>query len=52
MLEIGEEVFAAGSYLDGGAVEVGESLTIDVLRWLLIIVLLIAFVVGIINNGG
>ena len=49
---IGEEIFAAGTYLDGGGVQVGETMTIDVLRWLLIIALLVAFVAGIINNGG
>jgi len=49
---IGEEIFAAGTYLDGGSVQVGETMTVDVLRWLLIIALLVAFVAGIINNGG
>ncbi|MDX1992807.1 MAG: DUF6754 domain-containing protein [bacterium] len=49
---IGEEIFAAGSYLDGGAVQRAESASIDVLRWLLIAVIIVAFIVGLVNNGG
>lgn len=49
---IGEEVFAAATYLDGGAVQVGESITIDILRWMLIITVLVAFILGVIENGG
>jgi hypothetical protein len=48
---IGEEIFAAGSYLGGGASQIGESVAIDLLRWLLIAVLVIAFVAGLVNGG-
>ena len=47
---IGEEIFAVGTYLEGGSVQVSESIVIDVLRWLLIIVMIIGFVAGFLNG--
>lgn len=49
---IGEEVFAAPTYLDGGAVQIGESVTIDILRWALIIIIVTAFILTVVENGG
>ncbi len=49
---IGEEIFAAGSYLERGAVQLAEAITMDLLRWLLILAMLAAFIIGILNNGG
>lgn len=49
---IGEEVFAAGTYLGGGAVQVGETIAIDILRWLLILAVVAAFIAGVIAEGG
>lgn len=48
---IGEEIFAAGTYLDGGGVQVGETVTIDVLRWLLVAVIIIGFILVVLNGG-
>ncbi len=48
---IGEEIFAAGSYFTGGAVQVSETIVTDVLRWTIIILIIIGFVAGIINGG-
>ena len=41
-LLIGEELFVAGAYLGGSATERGRVVTLDVLRWLLILGMLIA----------
>lgn len=49
---IGEEVFAAASYLGSKAGFSTDSVTIDVLRWLLILILLVGLILNIINNGG
>lgn len=49
---IGEEVFAAGSYLQGASVQLAESVAVDLLRWLLILAMLAAFLTGILQNGG
>lgn len=43
---IGEEVFAAGAYLEGSASQVGGMVTADMLRWLIIFVLLATFIGG------
>ena len=43
---IGEEIFAAGSYLDGGSVQMAESVVVDILRWLVIIGIIVGFIVG------
>jgi len=48
---IGEEIFAAGSYLDGGSVQVSESMVVDILRWTVAILILIGFIAGLINGG-
>lgn len=47
---IGEEIFAVGTYLEGGAVQVSETIVIDVLRWLLIIIMIIGFIAGFLNG--
>jgi hypothetical protein len=44
---IGEEVFAAGAYLDGRAAQLGALVTLDVLRWLLILAILIPTVLAV-----
>ncbi len=49
---IGEELFAAGTYLSQDAQQLGETLTIDFLRWLVIGVLIALFVMQLINGGG
>jgi hypothetical protein len=41
---IGEELFVAGAYLGGSATQRGSIVTLDVLRWLLILGILIATV--------
>ncbi len=41
---IGEEIFASGTYLSGDAAHKGATVTIDILRWLLIIVIFILMV--------
>lgn len=48
---IGEEVFAAGAYLEGGASQVAGMVTADMLRWTLIIILLLAFIGGILAES-
>lgn len=47
---IGEEVFAAGAYLDGGASQTAGVVTTDMLRWLVILVMIIAFVGGMVTG--
>lgn len=47
---IGEEIFAAGTYLNGGSVQLAESVAVDLLRWLLILLMLMAFAVGLMQN--
>lgn len=47
---IGEEVFAAGAYLGDNAVQTGAVLTLDILRWLLVIALAAAML-SILLNG-
>ncbi len=44
---IGEEVFTAGAYLDGRAAQLGTLVTLDVLRWLLILAILIPTVLAV-----
>lgn len=48
---IGEEVFAAGSYLDGSTHQMSESAAMDLLRWLLVLALLGGLVATIVNRG-
>jgi hypothetical protein len=43
---IGEEIFAAGAYLDGAASQIAGIVTLDVLRWLLVIGILLAVADG------
>jgi hypothetical protein len=43
-LLIGEELFVAGAYLGGSATERGSVVTLDILRWLLILGILVATV--------
>ena len=43
-LLIGEELFVAGAYLGGSAAQRGSVVTLDVLRWLLILALLVGAV--------
>ncbi|GAB4513251.1 MAG: hypothetical protein OHK0046_13890 [Anaerolineae bacterium] len=47
---IGEEVFAAGSYLKGDISQTAESAAIDALRWLVVIIILIGFILGILEG--
>jgi hypothetical protein len=49
---IGEEIFSAAAYLQGTPTQTAQSVTIDVLRWGLVIAMLIGFVAALINNGG
>ncbi|MFW5772511.1 MAG: DUF6754 domain-containing protein [Phototrophicaceae bacterium] len=49
---IGEEVFAAGSYLDGSTHQMSESAAIDLLRWLLVLAMLAGLVATIASQGG
>lgn len=51
-LLIGEEVFAAGAYLGGGAGQIAETLTLDILRWLLVFGLIGAALFGLFTRGG
>jgi hypothetical protein len=47
---IGEEVFTAGAYLSGSPSQTAEPVTIDILRWLLVLAMLVGFVLAI--RGG
>jgi hypothetical protein len=47
---IGEEVFAGGPYLGGNPQQTAESVTIDILRWLLVLAMLIGLIAAI--RGG
>ena len=49
---IGEEVFAAGSYLDGRSHQMSESAAVDLLRWLLVLGMLAGLVATIIASQG
>lgn len=49
---IGEEIFAGGAYLGSGASQVAETITLDILRWLLVFGLLAVMVYGLLNRGG
>jgi hypothetical protein len=49
---IGEEVFAGGAYLGDSAVQVGQLVTLDILRWLLIFTLIASFAIAARNTGG
>lgn len=47
---IGEEIFAGGAYLGGSPSQTTESVTIDIVRWLLVIAIVAAFILTI--RGG
>lgn len=48
---IGEEIFAGASYLDDDPRQVSESVTVDVLRWIVVITMLIGLVLNIIGSS-
>lgn len=47
---IGEEVFAAGAYLGGGASQKAGIVATDMLRWLVILVMIVAFIGGMVTG--
>ncbi len=49
---IGEEIFAAGTYLSGDASQKGATVTVDILRWLLIIAIFILMAVSVLQEIG
>ena len=50
---IGEEIFSAGTYLNPGhATAQGETVTIDLLRWLLIAAMVILFIITALQGAG
>jgi hypothetical protein len=49
---IGEELFAAGAYLQAGATHSASLVAQDILRWLIIVALIIAAVLGALKSGG
>lgn len=49
---IGEELFAAGAYLSNNPRHSAEALTVDVLRWLLIVAMLGGLLLTLRNGGG
>jgi hypothetical protein len=48
---IGEEIFAAGAYLSGGSSQIGATITIDVMRWVLAAILLFGMVLALLNGA-
>lgn len=47
---IGEEIFQAGAYLSESASQMGQTIAIDLLRWVLIAVLLILMALSLLNG--
>jgi hypothetical protein len=48
---IGEEIFAAGTYLSDSSAQRGATITIDVLRWLLVAVLFGGLIIALLNGA-
>ena len=48
---IGEEMFAAGTYLSDSSAQRGATITIDVLRWLLVAVLFGGLIIALLNGA-